>query len=85
MVFETYVYPFGYFLALYIVKLMKFECPFTLGSYDIAYLRTAKFLRSTAKFLCIFPNFLTDFVDWNAEKGQQGKNVLSSMPREEKR
>ena len=24
MVFETYAYPFGYFLALYIVKLMKF-------------------------------------------------------------
>ena len=24
IVFETYAYPFGYFLALYIVKLMKF-------------------------------------------------------------
>ena len=24
MVFETYAYPFGYFLALYIVKFMRF-------------------------------------------------------------
>ena len=27
-----------FFLTLYIVKLMKFYCPFTLGSYDIAYM-----------------------------------------------
>ena len=25
-----------------------------------------------------FFKFLTDFVDWNIKKGQQGKNVLSS-------
>ena len=25
-----------------------------------------------------FSKFLTDFVDWNVEKGQQGKNVLST-------
>ena len=31
-----------------------------------------------AKISCIFPKFLTDFVDWNVEKGQQGKNVLST-------
>ena len=31
-----------------------------------------------SKFLCIFFKFLTDFVDWNNEKSQQGKNVLSS-------
>ena len=24
-----------------------------------------------------FPNFLTDFVDWNIEKGQRGTNALS--------
>ena len=28
------------------------------------------------KILCIFS---TDFAGWNVEKGQQGKNVLSSM------
>ena len=39
MVFETFAYPFRYFLALFFVKLMKFQCLFTLGSpYDIAYL-----------------------------------------------
>ena len=27
------------------------------------------------RFYAIFPQFLTDFVDWNIEKGQQGKNV----------
>ena len=26
-----------------------------------------------------FPKNLTDFVNWNIEKGQQGKSVLSSM------
>ena len=31
-----------------------------------------------SKILCIFSKFLTDFVNWNVEKGQQGKNVLSS-------
>ena len=30
MVFETYAYPFGYFLALNIVKLMKFYVPLPL-------------------------------------------------------
>ena len=30
-----------------------------------------------------FSNFLTHFVDWNIEKGQQGENVLSGMLREE--
>ena len=35
------------------------------------------------RFFCIFSKFLTDFVDWNVEKGQQGKNVLSSMFSEE--
>ena len=29
-------------------------------------------------FLHFFSKFLTDFVDWNVEKGQQGKNVLST-------
>ena len=31
-----------------------------------------------SKFLRIFPKLLTDFVDWNVEKGQQGKNVKST-------
>ena len=26
-----------------------------------------------SKISCIFSNFLTDFVNWNVEKGQQGK------------
>ena len=30
-----------------------------------------------------FPQFSTDCVDWNVGKGQQGKNVSSSMLREE--
>ena len=48
MVFETCAYPFGYFLALYIVKLMKLYCPFTLGSpCDIAYL---VFIKSSQLF-----------------------------------
>ena len=29
-------------------------------------------------FLCHFVTVSTDFVDWNVEKGQQGKTVLSS-------
>ena len=31
-----------------------------------------------SKILSIFSKFSTDFVNWNIEKGQQGKNVLSS-------
>ena len=33
------------------------------------------------KISCHFSKFLTDFVNWNVAKGQQGKNVLSSMLR----
>ena len=33
--------------------------------------------------LVFFSQFLTDFVNWNVEKVQQGKNVLSSMLRKE--
>ena len=29
-------------------------------------------------FFAFFSKFLTDFVDWNVEKGQQGKNVFST-------
>ena len=32
-----------------------------------------------SKILPFSPKFSTDFVDWNVEKGQQGKNVLSSI------
>ena len=35
-------------------------------------------LFQVSKFLYIFFKFLTDFVDWKFEKGQQGKKVLSS-------
>ena len=35
------------------------------------------------KILFIFLKILTDFVDWNVEKGQQGKNLLSSVLRKE--
>ena len=31
-----------------------------------------------SKIYAFFPKCLTDFVNWNVEKGQQGKNVLSS-------
>ena len=31
-----------------------------------------------SKILCIFSKFLTHFVGWNVEKGQQEKKVLSS-------
>ena len=31
-------------------------------------------------FMQIFTKFLTNFVNWNGEKGQPGKKVLSSMP-----
>ena len=32
-----------------------------------------------SKILCsFFSKFLTDLMDWNVEKGQQGKNVLST-------
>ena len=34
-------------------------------------------------FHAFFPKFLTYFVDWTISKGQQGKNVLSSMLREQ--
>ena len=34
-------------------------------------------------FMHFFSKFSTDFVDWNVEKGQQGKYVLSSMLRKE--
>ena len=30
------------------------------------------------KFLCILSKFLSDYVDWNSEKDQQGKTLLSS-------
>ena len=33
--------------------------------------------------LCIFPKFLTNFVDWNVEKAQQGKKLLFSRLFEE--
>ena len=29
-------------------------------------------------FYAAFVKFMTDFVDWNVKKGQQGKNLLSS-------
>ena len=38
MIFATYAYPCGYFLALYIVKLMKFKVLSPLVFLDIAYL-----------------------------------------------
>ena len=31
-----------------------------------------------SKIFCLFPQFLTDFVNWNFEKGQQGEKLLSS-------
>ena len=36
-----------------------------------------------SKISCNFSKFLTDFANWNVEKGQQGKKVLSSMLRKE--
>ena len=36
-----------------------------------------------SKILCFFSESLTNFVDWNVEKCQQGKYVLSSMLRKE--
>ena len=30
------------------------------------------------KFLCFFSTFLKNYVDWNIEKDQQGKNLISS-------
>ena len=41
--------------------------------------KTPKF----SNFHAFFVNVATDFVYWNVAKGQQGKNVLSSMLREE--
>ena len=38
---------------------------------------------SVFKILKIFSKILTDFVDWNVKKCQQGKYVLSSMLRNE--
>ena len=34
-----------------------------------------------SKISCFFSKFLADFVNWNVEKSQEGKNVLSSMLR----
>ena len=36
-----------------------------------------------SKILCIYPEFSTDFVDWNSERGQQGKKMVSSRRFEE--
>ena len=38
-------------------------------------------LSNFQRFYAFFPKVLTDVVDWNVGKGQQGKNVLSSMHR----
>ena len=35
------------------------------------------------KFYAFLSKLLTDFGNWNVEKGHQGKNVLSSMLRKE--
>ena len=32
-------------------------------------------------FYAFFPNFLTDFINWNVDMGQQGKIVLYSKLR----
>ena len=44
--------------------------------------KTPKF-SNFQKSYAFFFKFSTDFVDWNVEKGQEGKTVLSSLLRKE--
>ena len=54
--------------AMFCMKMSQFDTKLTKVSKIFQF----------SKILCIFSQILTDFVDWNVEKVQQGKNVLST-------
>ena len=60
------------------VKLMKFQCPFTLGSqYDIAYLVFCKSSQVSAKhgFASVFKNDFSFIIyHWIPEQARNGSN-----------
>ena len=67
--------PVGYseeFIAVFAVKMSQIDTEKDKNH------KTFQFLTIVSIFFSIFS---TDFVNWNVEKGQQGKNMLSVMLR----